>query len=217
MLKANNTTIKSNTIENKIKGAIKINAGSFIIDNQWVTYESSILRVEDYIRSKITANRPSFFNNRNYAVYLMVTLSLKEGIKILEGAQVKYTSREVVPIPSYTENIPLIGIVLRQDGTNDFSMGYTPLTDDDIFFYSGSGNIVTKNLEGVAGKDNTSMGLTGIQGYMGFTGIQGDTGLNGFAGVTGLTGSLIQGETGAQGMTGISWDVHLPFKQYTVV
>lgn len=212
MLKHNNSTIKSNSLDNMISGAVRIKAGSFVIDNKWVSYDSYLFKIGDYVRSVITANRPNFFTNRSNALYLVVSLSLNEGIKIIEGTQVGYTIREAVPLPQILGNIPLVGIILRQDGTNNLRDGFIPVTDDDIKFFSGTGNIENRNLPGVQGRDNTTQGLTGLQGGMGTLGSIGVTGLLGEMGITGVIGSEdIQGETGIRGFTGISWDVHLPF------
>jgi hypothetical protein len=212
MLKHNKSTIKSNSIENKIKGSVRLDAGSFVIDNQWVSYDNYLFKMEDYLNTVITANRPNFFNDRNNAVALIVTLSIKEGIKIIEGNQVTYTSREAVPLPQVVGSIPLIGIIVRQDGTSDLNSGYKALSDNDLLFFSGTGNIEDKNLVGLTGLSNTAQGLTGLIGDMGSTGASGITGPKGFSGETGLEGPLIQGETGVRGMTGISWDVNLPFR-----
>jgi hypothetical protein len=211
MLKTNNNTIKSSSLDNKISGAVKVNAGSVIVDNQWISYEGYLFRIQKYINSVVTSYRTSFFENRSYAVQLVLSLSLKEGIKVQEGAQVKYTKREAIPLPDVSDNIPLIGIYLRQDGSNDLTAGFIPITDKDLTFFSGAGNIIDKNLIGITGLDNMSQGVTGPQGSTGSVGDLGETGYIGPVGETGPTGELIQGATGVQGMTGISWDVHVLF------
>lgn len=213
MLKHNSSTIQSNSYDNKISGSVRIKAGSFVIDNQWVSYDNYLFKLDSYIKSAISTNRPYFFKNRSNALYLIVALSLKDGIKIIEGEQVKYTTRDSVPLPGTIGVIPLVGIIVRQDGTNDLNYGYIPILDSDIKFFSGTGNIENKNLVGITGMNNTSSGITGIQGTRGATGFSGVTGIEGDFGITGSTGAMIQGETGVQGMTGISWDVHLPFEE----
>lgn len=211
MLKNNRSTIKSNSSDNRISGSVRIKAGSFVIDNQWVSYDNYLFKITEYINSVVNTNRKSLFSNRNNAMYLIVCLNLKEGIKVIEGTQVKYTVRESVPLPPIIGSIPLVGILVRQDGTNDLNNGYVKITDKDIKSFSGTGNIEDKNLVGITGINNNTQGITGIQGLRGITGIQGTTGIIGSKGSTGLEGRLIQGATGIMGMTGISWDVHLPF------
>lgn len=210
MLKSNNSTIKSNSFDSKISGTVNIKAGSFVIDNQWVSYDSYLFRIVDYINSLITNNRPTFFKDRNNALNLIVTLSLQNGITIVEGPQVKYTIRESVPIPMSLENIPLVGVTIRHDGTNNLN-SFIPVTDIDIRFFSGTGNIENKNLMGITGVNSNIQGFTGTQGEGGITGVYGSTGFQGGQGTQGFPGALIQGATGVQGMTGISWDIHLPF------
>ena len=211
MLKPNKSTIKSNSIDNNIKGSVRVKAGSFVVDNQWVSYDSYLFRLDNYVNSVVTANRQTFFSDRGNALILLVTLSLRNGIKIIEGPQVKYTNRRSVPLPKIVDTIPLVGVIVRQDSTGDLNGGYIPMTDEDLIFFSGTGNIEDKDLVGITGIQNTTQGLTGIAGYMGITGVEGITGEIGDKGSTGYTGELIQGATGIQGSTGISWDVHLPF------
>jgi hypothetical protein len=211
MLKTNSNTIKSNSQDATISGAVKVTAGSMVIDNQWISYDNYIFRIKEYIQKTGTAYRPTFFKNRSYAVRLILALNIKEGIKVLESTQVQYTTREAVPLPEAIDDIPLVGIVLRQDGTNDLNMGFIPVTDKDLSFFSGTGNIIDKNLVGITGMEGMYQGLTGMQGDQGATGSIGDKGFLGTEGATGLDGEDIQGATGLRGMTGISWDTHLPF------
>jgi len=216
MLKPNNSTIGTKSLDNKISGAVKINAGSFIIDNQWVSYNSYLFRVNDYISSVLTPRRTSFFINRGYAIYLLVCLDIKGGIKVLEGSQVRYTNRESVPPPSSFTDIPLAGVILRQDGTNNLNTGYVPITDKDVKYFSGTGNIIDKNLVGITGLKNDIRGLTGYPGNRGVRGHIGAGGQDGDQGLTGYPGIGIMGGTGIQGMTGISWDVHLPLTEFNI-
>ena len=198
MLKSNKNTIKSNSFDNQIGGSVKINSGSFVVDNKWVSHDSYLFRLEEYISKVLTSYRPTFFKGRNNAVSLIVTLSLKEGIKVVEGTQVTFTTREAVPLPGILDSIPLVGIIVRQDGTNDLNRGYVPIQDRDLMSFSGTGNIEDKDLIGITGLENTSQGLTGFQGDMGATGVVGGIGSQGYLGATGIEGDLIQGETGIQ-------------------
>jgi hypothetical protein len=191
---------------------IKINSGSFVIDNSWVSFSGTILKIKDYIKSVVVGNRTRFFKDREYAVYLLICLDLNEGIKILEGTHVRFTTLKAVPLPEIFDSLPLIGLILIQDGTRDLIYGFKPINNKNIEFFSGTGNILDKNIKGKQGESNPFYGETGIKGY---TGISGDTGLMGNTGLIGVTGripSSLQGMTGYQGMTGMYWDIHIPFE-----
>ena len=211
MLKQKKNTVNSNCMNNNIGNSVKVKAGSLVIDNKWVSYDSYMFNVTDYINRSLSTNRSTFFSKKKSAIYILVTLGLKRGISILEGKEVRYISRESVPRPTVIDSIPLVGIILRQDGTDDLSTGFILVTDKDLDSFSGTGNIIEKNLVGITGLNNNTQGLTGIQGNLGDTGLQGLTGLVGDQGETGVVSAFIVGETGAQGATGISWDTHVPF------
>jgi hypothetical protein len=103
---------------------------------------------------------------------------------------------------------------LVQDGSDDLNFGYIPLNDDNVLFFSGLGNIIEKNLQGLTGSDSVQIGMTGIGGMTGSVGTTGLVGYTGYIGVTGVTPPAQQGSTGVQGMTGINWDIHIPFVEF---
>ena len=211
MLKPKQEKINAGSVPVISKDTLRINAGSFVIDNAWVSFSGAVFKLRDYIDSVVVGNRTRFFKDRGYAVYLLICLDVNNGIQIIEGTHVKFTTLNAVPPPSSFSTIPLIGLILVQDGTRDVVYGYKPLEDKNIVYFSGTGNIINKNLKGVDGEDNPQYGFTGMYGFSGVgghTGTQGDTGV---IGVTGITPPSQSGATGYQGMTGIYWDINVPF------
>lgn len=214
MLKSKQNTIQATTVPNFSEDSIKIDAGSVVYDNKWISYEGFIFKVDDYIQSVVIGARTRFFKNRNNAVFLMIGIDLDEGVKVLEGTHVRYTTFKAVPPPTSFDIIPLVGLILIQDGTDDLNLGYLPLKPTNIVYFNGSGNIVDKDKAGSAGTDSTVYGATGIAGLTGPKGLTGWQGQTGVQGETGYTPPAPQGETGVQGLTGISWDIHIPFREF---
>jgi hypothetical protein len=211
MLKQKDNTIGVKVQQSITDSSVVISSGSLVFDNKWIDYPGTIFNVQDYINAQIDAGRTRFFINRKYAVCLVVGVSSGGEIIVLEGAQALYTTLASVPIPPTFSVIPLVGIVLIQDGTSDMNLGFKPLKDNNIIFYSGMGNVIDKNLKGIEGVDSSIQGETGVQGETGLIGIDGITGLVGFKGDTGLIGFGVTGFQGAQGMTGINWDIQILF------
>jgi len=209
MLKSKNGQIESTTVPNFSTDSVKIESGSFVIDNKWVNYDSTIFKVNDYITRVVVAPRTKFFRNRNNAVFLMVGIHLQDGLKVIEGEQVRFTTLKAVPIPSGFDVVPILGIILIQDGTTDLNLGYKPLQPYYIVHFSGTGNVLDKNQGGVKGVDSDVLGVTGFTGYTGLEGPLAKQGETGFIGETGVTLLAERGFTGPQGVTGISWDIHL--------
>lgn len=214
MLKSRNNKIRAGSNPNFSKDSIRINAGSIILDNKWINYKGTVFRVEDYINSAVVGSRTRFFKNRGFAVYLLIGIDAEEGVKVIEGNHVKFSTIDAVPPPTEFNIAPLLGLVLVQDGTSDLNLGYKPLKDEYIRFFSGSGNIITKNLKGPTGDESTAHGATGLIGETGIIGYAGETGPRGLTGVKGMSVPGIQGHTGAPGMTGISWDIDIPFEEF---
>lgn len=206
---------KNNLVESKVTSfsdeIVNIDAGSVVFDNKWISYKSILFNLRDYITSVLVSPRTTFFQNRSYAVYIVVGIDFIGNIAVREGLQVPFVSVDTVPIPTTLDIIPLVGIVAIQDGSSDLEYGFKPLKNSNIFRYSGAGNILNKNLVGVEGPLSDVYGYTGIQGY---TGLIGEEGLKGEKGITGLPGILVlgeQGSTGIRGLTGINWNIHFPF------
>lgn len=216
MMKTKSNTVESKVLRGESSSSILIEAGSFVIDNQWVSYNNYWFKVDDYIKSVIGPNRQSFFSDRNMAIALVITLDIIDGIKIVEGKEVIFKSNDTVPYPGSLECIPLAGLILKQDGSTDLTKGYLSVGQGNLIKFSGTGNISEKNLRGATGLSNRSTGLEGLTGYRGIQGIPGYTGCQGCTGQVGAQGKLVRGEKGLRGMTGISWDVHLPFSNYLV-
>jgi len=189
---------------------LKINASSLVFDNTWISFSGYSFNIQRYVSDAINDNRTRFFQNRDYAVFLLIGLDKLGNISVLEGTQVKYTGVvDYVPAPARFNIAPLAGLVLIQDGSSDLN-SFKEVSNKNVIVFSGSGNIVDKNRLGDVGFPNPEIGPTGMYG---------ETGLRGYAGITGLTGDpgypgvSLPGETGApgvQGVTGISWNIHFP-------
>jgi hypothetical protein len=185
-----------------------------VYDNKWVNYSDIIFKVRDYISSVVRGTRTRFFKDRNHAVYLLIGIDPNEGVKAIEGTHVPYTTVKAVPPPAQYDMLPIIGIVLIQDGSRDLTFGFRPLKDENIVYMSGMGNVVDKDLKGIAGEDSTIYGETGLIGITGFLGYLGITGVDGPTGYAGFSPPPEQGSTGLQGMTGINWNIHIPFEEF---
>jgi hypothetical protein len=212
MLKPKSEKISAGAVPILSDDAVRINAGSFIIDNAWVSFSGTMFKVRDYIASVVVGTRLRFFKDRDYAVYLLVCLDPKNGITVVEGRHVTFTTLSAVPPPESFSYLPLIGLILVQDGTRDIIYGYKPISDENIIYFSGTGNIIDKNLKGIQGDDSITSGETGM---VGVTGLRGYRGTSGHQGVTGHPGPAVSprtGMTGLMGPTGINWDIHVPFE-----
>lgn len=206
--------VKAKVVQDILGDQVNIEAGSVVIDNRWVSYNSTIFNVRDYIQSVLVPPRSSFFQNRSYAVYLHVGLNSKGDISVTEGPQVLFTSMEFVPPPSTISVVSLIGIILVQNGTRDLNFGLRPLTDSNIIKYSGFGNVLNKNLVGLEGPKSDVRGEDGVAGE---TGIAGEGGVRGPTGIIGLEGPTMLGSTGMRGsagITGINWNIHYPLESF---
>jgi hypothetical protein len=212
MLKPKSEKISAGAVPILSDDAVRINAGSFIIDNAWVSFSGTMFKIRDYIASVVVGNRLRFFKDRNYAVYLLICLDPNNGITVVEGRHVKFTTLSAVPPPESFSFLPLIGVVLIQDGTRDIIYGFKPINDENIIYFSGTGNIVDRNQKGIPGDDSI---ITGETGMIGITGLRGFRGTSGYEGVTGYPGPTVgtrAGMTGLIGMTGINWDIYMPFE-----
>lgn len=211
MLRTRNNTIGARVQKNYTDDSVIISPGSLIYDNKWIDYGGSFFNVKEYLRSLITNQRIRFFKNINYATYLMIGIDATGSLAVTEGEQVLYITLKSVPIPRVFDMIPLVGIVVIQDGSTNLIDGIKPLNDNNVIFYSGMGNVLDKNIVGQAGFDSNILGETGIPGETGLIGDVGITGPIGGRGITGYAGLGVTGYQGAQGMTGINWDVQVLF------
>ena len=213
MLKSKTTTIDANVTSLIAANTVTIGAASFVYENNWINFGGTIFNAPDYITSVVVSPRTRFFINRNYAVQLIVGLTKDGETTVIEGTQVDFTKQTVVPVPEIFDVIPLVGILLIQDGTTDLVYGFKPLDSNTVTFFSGTGNVTDSNKLGDPGPDSNDFGHTGAQGLTGNLGVYGDTG---YIGVTGYKGVLVpgdNGDTGIHGITGISWAIHIPFIQ----
>lgn len=210
MLKPRSAQVTAGTTPNYSDDSVRIEAGSIVVDNSWVNYDAVLFRLSEYIGRAVVPPRTRFFQNRNYAVYLMVGLDLDEGIKVVEGRQVPFTSVRSVPRPVSFDIVPLIGIVAVQNGSDDLNLGYLPLRNENIEYFNGAGNVLDAGRKGITGVDSDVAGETGPQGMTGPEGSRGALGASGISGYTGLQPIARCGETGVRGMTGINWQVHVP-------
>lgn len=215
MLKTKSEKIYAEATPVLLYDAVRINAGSFIIDNAWVSFSGIIFKIRDYIASVVVGNRTRFFKDRNYAVYLLICLDPYNGVTVVEGKHVRFTTLASVPPPESFSYLPLIGLILIQDGTLDVIYGFKPIKNENIIYFSGSGNISEKDLKGIKGNGSVISGETGLTGVTGLRGYVGDKGLMGITGATGPSVSARVGETGIKGMTGINWDIYVPFEILT--
>jgi hypothetical protein len=214
MLKSKKNTVKARTNKAITNGTVIIKAGSFVYENNWINFKGIVFNVDNYITNALVPPRTRFFNNRNYAFYLIIGLDKNGELTYLEGNQVEFTSIKSIPIPNTYKIIPLVGIILIQDGSRNLNNGYKPLNDSNVIFFSGAGNVLDKNQKGPQGTDSSMYGSTGL---MGLTGIEGSQGFKGDLGHTGMKGPSIpgdQGATGFKGMTGINWNIHIPFEDF---
>lgn len=214
MLKPKTGLVAASATPNYSDDSIRIEAGSVVVDNNWINYDAVLFRLTEYISSVVRPPRTRFFQNRNFAVYLLIGLDVNEGIRVAEGRHVPFTTVRAVPRPFGYDFIPLLGVVTVQDGSNDLVNGYLPLRNDYLELFNGAGNVIDYRLKGITGVDCDVIGETGAQGY---TGPQGNTGATGFAGPQGFTGVLVdapQGATGVQGMTGINWQINVPLVDF---
>ena len=211
MLKPKSEKVSAGAVPTLSKDSVRINAGSFIIDNTWISFTGTIFKVKDYISSVVVGSRTRFFKDRNYAVYLLVCLDLNEGVTVIEGKHVLFTTLKAVPAPESFSALPLIGLILIQDGTRDLVYGFKPVKDENLIYFSATGNIIDKDVKGVVGEDSTTYGETGRRGETGIVGYRGITGRQGLTGYIGPTIGLVRGDTGLRGMTGINWDIYVPF------
>jgi len=214
MLQSNSDKIKASTVPNFSDDSVRIKAGSFVYDNKWINFSGTVFKVRDYITSVLVGTRTRFFKDRNYAVYLLIGLDPTQGIRVIEGQHVPFSTLQGVPPPDSYDFLPLVGVISIQDGTRDLNFGYLPLKNENIILFSGYGNILDKDLKGVQGDANYTYGETGL---VGGTGLKGSTGNQGILGVTGQRGHTPtpqRGYTGIVGMTGISWNIHVPFEEF---
>jgi len=214
MLKSKSKQVMAGVTPNYSDDSIRIEAGSVVVSNSWINYDAVLFRLTDYVASVVKPPRTRFFQNRNYAVYLLIGLDIDQGIRVAEGRQVPFSTVLSVPRPEGYDFIPLIGVVAVQDGSDDLNNGYLPLKDEYLEFFNGSGNVVDSGLKGITGVDSTVTGHTGLQGFTGPEGLRGYQGVTGLVGVTGLHVNPSQGVTGLQGMTGINWQVHVPLEEF---
>lgn len=183
---------------------IRIESGSFVFDNRWINYKSKIFSFNDYVEEKLK-ERDSFFANRRYAVYLVIGINIHGTLSVQEGEQVPFREKEGVPPPKVVD-LPLTGFILVQDGTGDLNYGVVPVEDADLIAYSGLGNILEKDKQGVTGLDSLSLGERGVAGATGVKGARGVTGFQGLQGIQGPNGKSFIGPTGVQGVTGLLYD-----------
>jgi hypothetical protein len=213
MLERKDSLVGSKKVRSLANNVIKIDSGSYVIDNKFISVKDINYSVNEYVLSAVVSPRTSFFVNRNYAVMLVVGINSLGVVSTVEGSQVKYTTNDAVPLPHTINFLPLIGIVLRQDGTVNLN-SFKDLKDTDLIEFSGYGNIEEKNQVGDRGPESFDQGATGVQGETGPQGLRGLQGYTGFAGHTGLDGVGVKGEAGLPGMTGINWLIHIPFENF---
>jgi hypothetical protein len=211
MLKSKDNAINARIQKNFTDDSVIINAGSLVFDNKWIDYSGTFFNVKSYLRGLITDQRLRFFTNINYAAYLVIGIDVNGSLTVLEGTQVPYTTLKSVPIPPIFDIIPLVGVVVIQDGSSNLIDGIKPLNENNVIFYSGMGNVLDKNQIGQKGVDSNIKGETGIPGETGLIGFPGLTGPIGDMGTTGYDGLGITGQDGAQGITGINWDIQVLF------
>lgn len=214
MIRPKTTIIDAKATPLIADNTVRIRATSFVYENNWINFEGLLFNVTDYITNAVISPRTRFFTNRNYAVCLIVGLTKDGEVTVLEGPQVDYTKQTVVPFPDTFNIIPMVGVILVQDGTTDMINGFKPLNETNVTFFSGTGNVIDKNKPGDSGPDSDDAGHTGIQGLTGSIGVSGVTG---HVGATGPKGRMVvgdAGDTGPNGMTGINWTIHVPFKQF---
>jgi hypothetical protein len=214
MMQSNEDKIRAGTNPNFSDDTVRIKAGSFVIENKWINFNGTLFKITEYIDSVLRGSRTRFFKDRSYAVYIMVGLDPSQGIRSVEGTHVPFTTIQAVPPPEEYSFLPLVGIVLVQDGTRDLNYGYVPLKNENVIFFSGYGNVIERDLKGARGDASQIYGETGLYGITGFIGVPGPQGTLGITGQVGSTPAAPRGYTGMGGMTGISWGIHIPFQEF---
>lgn len=213
MLKPKKNIFRAKSQKNLEKGSIVIDAGSLVYDNQWISYQGTVFSVQNYINNVVNGTtRRRFFNKHNYAIQLLIGIDKSGALQVREGTQVLFTTKSSIPIPATFNIIPLLSVALIQDGSNDLNTGFKPINDSNITFFSGTGNVIDKNLKGEESPHRGITGFQGAQGETGLKGLQGETGTEGVMGITGEKGYSETGPKGVQGMTGINWTIHVPFE-----
>lgn len=215
MLKGRDNVFRVRAQGNISRGTLVIDAGSLVYDNRWISYQGTVFDARRYVDNVVNGTtRRRFFQNRNYAVQIIIGVDKTGAIRILEGTQVSYTSKDAVPLPATYDIVPLVAVLMIQDGSSDMNYGFKPLSDSNVTYFSGSGNVMDRNRRGA---DSVAGGITGQRGAAGITGIRGSDGLTGqqgAMGVTGVSGEARTGMSGAQGETGINWAIHVPFEVF---
>lgn len=212
MLKSKPNTLSARIKRSIDKGAVIIDSGSLVYDNKWIEYNGTLFEARRYIESKLNeTTRRRFFTGRNYAVQILIGVDSSGSVRISEGTQSLFSTKESVSVPSTYGVIPLVSVLLIQDGSSDLNYGFRALNESNVTFFSGAGNVLDKNLTGPAGIDSYETGMNGPIGFTGLKGLSGETGYVGNVGTTGSIGDSTYGITGPQGMTGINWDINIPF------
>lgn len=214
MITLKNELLSGGLLPNLSSDAVKIEAGAVVIDNSWINYDPIVFRVNDYITSIVVAPRTRFFTDRDYAVMLIIGIDIDKGVTVLEGAQIPFSTLDAVPYPENITIVPLMGIILIQDGTADLNMGYKVLKNEYLKVFSGSGNILDKNIQGPTGIPSNIAGTTGAAGITGYIGRMGETGAMSITGYPGLTPVVSPGETGLPGITGINWNIEAGLEMF---
>ena len=213
-MKLTNNLVNAKVSRVLSNNSINIDSGSIVFNNKWVNYKSTIFNVKDYIESVLVSPRTRFFQNRDYAIFLLIGVSETGVIQVVEGAQAKFTTILNAPLPTEFSMVPLVGLILTQDGSSDLNYGFKPITDSNLVHFSGTGNAINKNIVGIKGPACTVIGETGLYGI---TGPVGSSGYTGPAGDIGTMGPTVKGATGligAPGMTGINWAIHFPLENF---
>ena len=195
-----------------LKGSrISIQPVSLVINNNWIQFKGDVFNISEYINSVVDTQRNRFFKNTNYAVYLLICLDPSRGLTVLEGEQISRLKVSNPLPPKHYDYIPLLGVVLRQDGSKDLNHGFIPVKNSDVIIYSSVGNVIEKDEKGDRGDDSLERGDIGDPGEPGDPGDPGDPG---------EPGDKLEappGDKGPKGPMGFYWDVYIPFDEINTI
>lgn len=135
MLNQKNNTLNVRVQRNTADDTVIIDAGSLVVDNNWIDFKGVLFNVQQYLRNAVTGQRIRFFKDVNYAIYLVLGIDTTGSLTVTEGTQVPYTTLSSVPIPPVFDSVPIAGIVVIQDGTTNLTDAIKPVNDNNVIFY----------------------------------------------------------------------------------
>lgn len=180
------------------ENVVFIKGGSVLIDDRWIVFSDLRIDIQSIVNSYVNKNSRRLFNYRNDIMYVLIALNKNSEIEVIPNIAFKTDSTgDVREFPDLSLKLPLILVMLRQDGSSDLK-SFSPISRLDIEIYQGVGNFTLRGDQG----DTGLKGITGLKGTTGIKGFTGMPGITGISGYTGIVGFSVQGETGVAGQRG---------------